>query len=94
MLTIRINKTMKKILEGKVISIKMNNTVVVEVTRKVAHPLYKKLLKRTKKYKVDTAGNTLSLEDSVKIVSTKPISKNKFFKILEVVKKWYNTEVC
>ncbi len=77
---------MKKIINGKIVSLKSQDTVVVEVTRKVAHPLYKKLMKKTKKYKVDSKGQTLNLGDRVKIVSTKPISKDKFFKILEVVK--------
>lgn len=77
---------MKKILEGKIVSLKMGNTVVVEVTRRVTHPLYKKLLKRSKRYKVDTNGITLSLGDSIKIVSTRPISKDKHFKVLEVKK--------
>lgn len=77
---------MKKIQIGKIVSLKMGNTAVVEVTRKVTHPLYKKLLKRSKRYKVDINGITLSLGDSVKIVSTRPLSKNKHFKILEVKK--------
>lgn len=77
---------MKKTLEGKIVSLKMGNTVVVEVIRRVTHPLYKKVLKRSKRYKVDANGITLSLGDSVKIVSTRPISKDKHFKVLEVKK--------
>ncbi|OGH07127.1 MAG: 30S ribosomal protein S17 [Candidatus Levybacteria bacterium RBG_13_35_9] len=77
---------MKKIQIGKIVSVKMGNTVVVEVTRRVTHPLYKKILKRSKKYKVDSSEITPVLGDSVKIVSTKPISKEKHFKILEVKK--------
>ena len=77
---------MKKTIVGKIVSLKMNNTVIVEVTRRVAHPLYKKLLKKSKRYKADTNGLTLSLGDSVKIVSVRPISKEKNFKISEVIK--------
>ena len=77
---------MQKILNGKIVSLKSQDTVIVEVTRKVAHPLYKKLMKKTKKYKADVKGQTLSLGDKVKIVSTRPISKDKFFKVLEVTK--------
>ncbi|MEK7559080.1 MAG: 30S ribosomal protein S17 [Patescibacteria group bacterium] len=77
---------MKKTFEGKVVSLKMQNTAVVEITRRKIHPLYKRLLKRSKKYKVDTAGLTLNLGDRVKIVETRPISKNKYFKIMEVIK--------
>jgi small subunit ribosomal protein S17 len=77
---------MKKIIEGKVVSIKMKNTVVVEIVRKTPHPLYKKLIKRDKKYKVDVNGITVNLGDTVKIVQTRPISKDKYFKVMEVVK--------
>lgn len=83
---------MKKILEGKIVSLKMNNTAVVEVTRKSPHPLYRKLMKKTKKFKADTAGLTLEVGQKVKIVSTKPISKQKFYKV--EVNKWFNIEQC
>lgn len=77
---------MKKIIEGKIVSLKMNRTAVVEVTWKVAHPLYKKLLKKTKRIKADTGELSLTLGQKVKIVETRPISKEKFFKVLEVIK--------
>jgi len=77
---------MQKIFEGTIISLKMNNTAVVEVVRRKPHPLYKKLLKRNKKYKVDTAGQTFAKGDRVKIIETRPISKEKNFKIIEVIK--------
>jgi len=78
---------MAKVLTGKVISVKMQNTVVVEVSRRVPHPLYKKLLKVGKHFNVDTAGKSLQVGDDVRIVETKPISKTKFFVIKEVLKK-------
>jgi small subunit ribosomal protein S17 len=78
---------MAKVLTGKVISIKMQNTAVVEVARRVPHPLYKKLLKVSKHFNVDTAGKSVALGDEVRIVETKPISKTKFFVIKEVIKK-------
>ncbi|MBI2025755.1 MAG: 30S ribosomal protein S17 [Candidatus Levybacteria bacterium] len=74
---------MKKVLDGKIVSLKSKDTAIVEVERKVAHPLYKKLMKKTKKYKVDVAGLALNLGDRVKIVATRPISKQKHFRILE-----------
>jgi small subunit ribosomal protein S17 len=77
---------MKKPLIGKIISTKMNKTVVVEVIRKTPHPLYKKLIKRSKNLKADSGELTLNVGDKVKIVQTKPISKDKFFKVLEVIK--------
>lgn len=75
-----------KTFEGKIVSLKMNKTAVVEIVRRTAHPVYKKLLRRSKKYKADTAGLELVLGQKVKIAETKPMSKGKFFKVVEVVK--------
>lgn len=72
-----------KILKGKVVSLKMQKTAVVEVERKTVHPLYKKVLVRSKKYKVDTGDLALNLGDTVKIVETKPTSRGKFFKVIK-----------
>lgn len=74
-----------KVFEGIIVSIGMNKTVVVEVTRRTPHPLYKKLIKRSKKYKVDSGDKTLFVGNVVKIAETRPISKGKYFKILEVI---------
>lgn len=76
-----------KIFEGIVVSVSMNSTIVVSVERKVPHPLYRKLMKKSRKFLADSAGLELVVGDKVKIVETKPISKNKFFKALEVVGK-------
>ena len=73
---------MAKVLSGKVISVKMQDTAVVQVTRFVPHPLYKKLLKRSKNFKVDSKGVELTVGQTVKIVETKPMAKDKHFKIL------------
>lgn len=70
-----------KMFVGKVVSAKMQGTVVVEVERKIVHPLYKKILRRSKKIKADTNKLELSLGDKVRIVETRPISKNKYFKV-------------
>lgn len=74
-----------KAFEGIILSVGMNRTAVVEVTRKTPHPLYRKLIKRSKNFKADTAGFDLAVGMRVKIVETRPISKNKFFKISEIV---------
>lgn len=74
-----------KTFEGVVISAKMQKTVIVEVMRQVAHPLYKKLLRKNKKYKVDSEDFSVSEGDRVKIVETRPISKDKHFKILKIL---------
>ena len=76
---------MAKQLNGVVIKAEMKDTVIVEVTRKTAHPIYKKLLKRTKKYKADTKEVNASVGDQVAIVETRPLSKDKHFKIGKVL---------
>lgn len=78
---------MSKILQGKVISNKMKGTAVVEVSRIFPHPLYKKLLKRSKKYKVDAKGEKLEVGLIVKIIETRPIAKDKHFAIYTNAKK-------
>lgn len=74
---------MAKVLEGKIVSNKMNKTVVVEVTRKTPHPLYKKLIKKSKKFLADSGEKTYEVGQTVKIVETKPMSKNKHFRVME-----------
>lgn len=78
---------MAKILTGIVVSTKMKDTVVVEVTRRTPHKLYAKLMRKSKKYKVDLGEHTVEPGVSVKIEEVKPISKNKYFKIVEVITK-------
>ncbi|MEK7534217.1 MAG: 30S ribosomal protein S17 [Patescibacteria group bacterium] len=76
---------MKKIFEGIIVSNKMVKTVVVNITSKTTHPIYKKLIKIDKKIKADNGSFSPNLGDRVKIVETKPISKDKHFKIMEVI---------
>lgn len=76
-----------KIFNGVIVSVGMNNSVSVSVERKVPHPLYGKLMKRNKKFLVDSAGFELTVGDKVEIVETKPISKNKYFKISKAIGK-------
>ena len=65
-----------KVFEGIIISVGMNKTVVVEVSRRTPHPLYRKLIKRSKKLKADNAGfEELEVGNRVKIIETRPISK-------------------
>jgi small subunit ribosomal protein S17 len=78
---------MAKVLTGKVISMKMQNTAVVEVSRRVPHPLYKKLLKKGKHFNVDIAGKTVEIGNEVRIIEIKPMSKTKYFAIKEVITK-------
>ena len=75
-----------KILEGNVVSVSMKNTVVVDVVLIKIHPLYKRRMRRNKKVLADTANIPLVLGDRVRISETRPVSKNKHFKVMEVIK--------
>ena len=73
----------KKTLKGKVLSNKMDKTAVVAVTRFVKHSKYKKYFKITKKFKAHDENNTAQVGDTVAIVETRPISKDKHFAIVQ-----------
>ena len=72
-----------KTLKGVVVSDKMDKTVVVSVSRFVKHPLYGKFYKVSKKYKAHDEGNVYKTGDKVEIVETRPISKDKKFKVVK-----------
>lgn len=72
---------MAKKLTGTVVSNKMKDTIVVEVSRYVKHPKYQKFIKSSKKFKAHDAGNTAQIGDKVEIEETKPVSKDKHFKL-------------
>jgi len=74
-----------KIVTGVVVSDKMNNTVVVQIDRRMQHVLYKKFITRTKKLLADRNGIEVAVGDTVRIQETKPMSKNKYFKVIERV---------
>lgn len=71
------------LLKGVIVSDKMDKTVVVSVSRFVKHPLYGKFYKINKKYKAHDEGNIYKVGDRVEIVETKPISKDKRFKVVK-----------
>ncbi|MDO8569867.1 MAG: 30S ribosomal protein S17 [bacterium] len=73
---------MTKTLSGTVVSNKMKDTIVVSVERYEKHPRYSKFIKRRKKFKAHDLGNTAKVGDKVHIVETRPISKDKNFKLL------------
>ena len=72
-----------KVLKGVVVSDKMNKTIVVSVSRFVKHPLYGKFYKVSKKYKAHDEENKYKTGDSVEIVETRPISKDKRFAVIQ-----------
>jgi len=80
----------KKTLVGIIVSDKMTNTIVVEVTRRVRHPKYLKMVTVTKKFKADTNGNTFGVGDMVKIEETRPMSHDKYFKVIEKIERHTN----
>lgn len=75
----------QKVREGLVVSNKMAKTVVVAVETKKVHPLYKKAIRLTKKYKAHDENNACKIGDKVKIVETRPLSKEKRWRVIEVV---------
>jgi small subunit ribosomal protein S17 len=76
------NKTTGRTLSGVVVSDKMQDTIVVAVTRFVKHPKYRKFIKSAKKYHVHDPGNTKKMGDKVEITECRPISKMKTFKVV------------
>lgn len=72
----------RRVLQGVVVSDKQDKTVVVKVERRFMHPLYKKFIKRSKKYAAHDENNSFKIGDLVKIIETKPISKNKTWEVV------------
>lgn len=72
---------------GRVISNKMNKTVVVVVERSVIHPVYRKILRRVTKLKAHDEQNTCRIGDRVRMIETRPISKDKHWRVVEVLEK-------
>ncbi|GBL39044.1 MAG: 30S ribosomal protein S17 [Nitrospiraceae bacterium] len=72
---------------GRVVSNKMDKTVVVEIERSVIHPLYRKVLRRVTKFKAHDEANACKVGDRVRMIETRPISKDKHMRVIEVVEK-------
>jgi len=77
----------KKSFIGRVVSDKMDKTIVLAVTRRIAHSRYNKVMKRTTKYKAHDEKNECKVGDMVRVIETRPISKDKRWKVLEIVEK-------
>jgi small subunit ribosomal protein S17 len=78
---------MRKTREGTVVSDKMAKTVVVEQRRRVLHPIYKRYITLTKKYHVHDEKNECQVGDLVRIAETRPLSKQKRWRVVEIVQK-------
>jgi small subunit ribosomal protein S17 len=77
----RVQKT------GKVVSTKMDKTIVVEVLAMKRHPLYRKQMRRTRRFKAHDENNDCKLNDIVRIEECRPISKEKYFRLVEIVQR-------
>ena len=77
----------RKVRVGKVVSDKMDKTVVVAIADRVAHPLYKKIVGRTHKLKAHDENNECGIGDTVKVMETRPLSKDKRWRVVEIVEK-------
>ena len=81
------DRVLRKVREGTVISNKMDKTIVVEQRRRVQHPVYKRYITLTKKYYAHDEKNECQIGDFVRIMETRPLSKQKRWRVVEVLEK-------
>ena len=82
-----MERNLRKTRVGKVVSDKMDKTIVVAVVDNVKHPLYNKIIKRTRKLKAHDEENTCKIGDRVRVMETRPLSKDKRWRLVEVIDK-------
>lgn len=82
-----MERNLRKTRTGKVVSNKMEKTVVVAVQDHVKHPLYNKIVKRTYKLKAHDENNECNIGDTVKVMETRPLSKDKRWRLVEIMEK-------
>ena len=80
-------RNLRKVRTGKVVSDKMDKTIVVAVEDHVKHPLYKKIVKRTYKLKAHDENNECKVGDTVKVMETRPLSKDKRWRLVEIIER-------
>jgi small subunit ribosomal protein S17 len=80
-------RTLRKTRVGKVVSDKMDKTIVVAVRDNVKHPLYKKVMKRTYKLKAHDETNQCGIGDTVEVMETRPLSKDKRWRLVRIIEK-------
>ena len=81
------DRNLRKTEVGRVVSNKMDKTVVVAIEDSVKHPLYKKVIKRTVKLKAHDENNECSIGDRVRVMGTRPLSKEKRWRLVEIIEK-------
>ena len=82
-----MERNLRKTRVGKVVSDKMDKTIVVAIEDNVKHPLYKKIVKRTYKLKAHDDNNECNIGDRVKVMETRPLSKDKRWRLVEIIEK-------
>ncbi len=82
-----MERNLRKVRVGKVVSDKMDKTIVVAVIDNVKHPLYNKIVKRTYKLKAHDEKNECNIGDRVKVMETRPLSKDKRWRLVEIIEK-------
>jgi small subunit ribosomal protein S17 len=82
-----VERNLRKVTIGKVVSDKMDKTIVVAVVDNVKHPLYGKIVKRTYKLKAHDENNECHIGDRVKVMETRPLSKDKRWRLVEIIEK-------
>ena len=82
-----IRTSSRKTRVGKVVSDKMDRTVVVIVEDRVAHPIYKKIIKRTYRLKAHDEQNSCGVGDRVRVMETRPLSRDKRWRVVEIIEK-------
>ncbi len=82
-----VDRSLRKTRTGKVVSDKMDKTIVVAIETSVKHPLYGKIVKRTYKLKAHDEKNECKIGDRVKVMETRPLSKEKRWRLVEIVEK-------
>ena len=78
---------MRKTHTGVVVSDKMDKTIVVEIRTRVKHPLYGKIMNRTKRFKAHDENNECGIGDTVRVMETRPLSKDKCWRLVEIIEK-------
>lgn len=78
---------MRKTRTGVVVSDKMDKTIVVEIRTRVKHPLYGKIMNRTKRFKAHDENNECGIGDTVRVMETRPLSKDKCWRMVEIIEK-------
>ena len=82
-----VERNLRKTRIGKVVSNKMDKTIVVAIENHVKHPLYNKIVKKTYKLKAHDENNECNIGDTVKVMETRPLSKDKRWRLVEIIER-------